>query len=93
MSGPGLGASLRSAVVLVVVLWAGPHAVADEIHTRSKVYGGASVRHLDGEFLIFFNSSGDVVARQLDEVEASFVDSVDQLADFNRHDGSVASPL
>lgn len=77
-----------STAALVVVLWAVPPAVADEIHTRSKVYFGATVRHFDGEFVIFFNSSGEVVARRLDEVEAIFVDSVDQMEDFNRAERS-----
>ncbi len=77
-----------SIAALVVLPWAEPPAVADEIHTRSKVYSGASVRHFDGEFVIFFNSSGEVVARRLDEVEAIFVDSVEQLEDFNRAERS-----
>lgn len=77
-----------STAALVVLLWPGQRVVADEVHTRSKVYSDATVRHFDGEFVIFFNSSGDVVARRLDEVEAIFVDSVEQLEDFNRAERS-----
>ncbi|MCZ6654231.1 MAG: hypothetical protein O7D91_14540 [Planctomycetota bacterium] len=76
-----------AAVVLLAglaFLCAPRSAQADKIHTTARVYPEASVRHFDGEFVIFSNAKGDPVARKLTDIEAIYIDSVDRFDEFNR---------
>ncbi len=59
-------------------------AHADEVHTHKKTYHDASVRHFDGEYVIFSNAAGDAIARKLNEIDAIYVDSVQRFEEFNR---------
>ena len=80
------GRAAGTAVLLLAVRVA--TVGADEVHTAKRTYSGASIRHFDGEFVIFSNATGDAVARRLDEIEAIYVDSLERFEEFNRAERS-----
>lgn len=76
--------SIAAILASLALALAADSSRADEIHTAKRSYNNASIRHFDGEFVIFSSSSGDAVARKVDEIEAIFVDSADRFEEFNR---------
>lgn len=76
--------NLRMAAPALLLALSGPGAWADEVHTEKEIYEKASVRNFDGEFLVFSDAQGEVLARALSDVLAIYVDSLPELEEFNR---------